>query len=99
MTAVVWRINPPTRSYRRLAGALDTLAVAVEGREHWQVRDGVARYAPAAGEPVAVVRPIRPTDGGERYHAAIVHDGAARRSRLCETAEEAVEWAELDHPL
>ncbi|MBO0871234.1 MAG: hypothetical protein J2P15_21995 [Micromonosporaceae bacterium] len=99
MTAVVWRINPHTRSYRRLAGAFDALAVAVDGRAHWELGDGVAHYAPAAGMPVAVVRPIRPSDSGERYHVAIVHDGAARRSRLCQTAEEAVEWAELDHSI
>jgi hypothetical protein len=80
-------------AYGSIMDAEEELAVAVAGREHWRREGRAAIYDPGAAAIVRVL-PIARATRRERFAAVIVRDGRAEHSLPCETAAQAVAWAE-----
>jgi len=71
------------------------LAAAVHGRPHWRIGGDTAVYAPPGSESVVRVRPLGSSPSGrDRYHAAVIRNGAAQASVTERSAGAAVGWSE-----
>jgi hypothetical protein len=70
------------------------LVAAVDARPHWALVGGRAEYERPGAVSRVVVRPAPANMGRrERFHLAIVNDGAAY-TRMFWTAQDAVQWAQ-----
>jgi hypothetical protein len=86
----------PTASAEAYGSIMDEdeeLAAAITGREHWRREGRAAIYDPGT---VAIVRvlPVAGATRRGRFAAVIVRDGRAEHSLPCDTAVQALAWAE-----
>jgi hypothetical protein len=71
------------------------LAAAIAGRQHWQLDEQGAEYAPPGAAAHVRVRPVRtPARTRERYAASVIAGEAALQSTTMPTAATAVVWSE-----
>jgi hypothetical protein len=80
------------------AEAPEELVRAVADRLHWTIQGDVALYAPPAGWLVRVRCVYQAARAAERWHAALIVNGVAKRTAVEYSAAAAVGWAERIRP-